>query len=344
MAKAAASSRPRSPTTPKDLSATAAVFVGSGRSATPPEVLRPKRGMACALPAPVERTHPAIAAAMPPLTMSGEGRQEAAMVDRTHTTTHTPTWWTDKHTSDWERVKAALERDWEQTKADFSKDGGQKLNQNLADTVKQSVGADPIPPLGMKTRPTDPKVALKEAEKARETMGREATKAAQTLLKAHDVIVEHQLQLSEKVGEVWQDLATHQAIASEKKAGARAKASDKRADAHVKASDERVYAHVRANAKIEGAQERAIGGIAKARARIEAAGVKRDEAIAKWHEAEQEVRYGYSVRTQYPASSVWNHKLEGELRGEWNGLATGVPWNVSRRGIRRGWDYAARPL
>lgn len=35
-----------------------------------------------------------------------------------------PQWWTDKHSSTWDRVKAALRRDWEQTKADFSSDSG----------------------------------------------------------------------------------------------------------------------------------------------------------------------------------------------------------------------------
>jgi hypothetical protein len=31
-----------------------------------------------------------------------------------------PSWWTDGHTSAWERTKEALHRDWEQTKADVS--------------------------------------------------------------------------------------------------------------------------------------------------------------------------------------------------------------------------------
>lgn len=55
-----------------------------------------------------------------------------------------PAWWTDKHTSAWERSKDALRRDWEQTKADV-KQGGHELNQNAADTVKQSAGSEPIP-------------------------------------------------------------------------------------------------------------------------------------------------------------------------------------------------------
>ena len=55
-----------------------------------------------------------------------------------------PTWWNDEHTSAWDRVKAAMKRDWEQTKADFHR--GKDLDQNVADTVKQAVGKQPIPP------------------------------------------------------------------------------------------------------------------------------------------------------------------------------------------------------
>ena len=56
-----------------------------------------------------------------------------------------PSWWTEKHASAWDRVKDAFARDWDQTKADFSKTKGQELNQNVADTVKQAAGKEPIP-------------------------------------------------------------------------------------------------------------------------------------------------------------------------------------------------------
>jgi hypothetical protein len=55
-----------------------------------------------------------------------------------------PKWWSTEHTSVWERIKGALRRDWEQTKADLSS-GGKELNQGVTDTVKQAVGADPLP-------------------------------------------------------------------------------------------------------------------------------------------------------------------------------------------------------
>ena len=211
------------------------------------------------------------------------------MTDRMHTVTRTPAWWTDKHTSAWDRVKGALERDWEQTKANFLENSGQKLNQNAADTVKQSVGSEPIPPLDMKTRPPDPKVAEKEEGKARKNMEKESVKAAKTMSEARDDIAKENVKLGEKVGDVRKDLATQQSTASDKKI----------ADAHVKASG-----------KILDAQDKAAGHIAKAHAKIDGADAKRDEAIATWHDAEQEVRYGYSVRSRYPANSVWDDNLE----------------------------------
>lgn len=66
----------------------------------------------------------------------------------THSNHFHPTWYDEKkHGSAWERVKEAMKRDWEQTKADF-KAGGQELNQNVADTVKQATGNEAIPPEG----------------------------------------------------------------------------------------------------------------------------------------------------------------------------------------------------
>ncbi len=63
-----------------------------------------------------------------------------------------PKWWSDKHTSAWDRVKAALKRDWEQTKADVSSKG-RELNQDVGDTVKQAVGKQAIPPANVANPP-----------------------------------------------------------------------------------------------------------------------------------------------------------------------------------------------
>jgi hypothetical protein len=60
-----------------------------------------------------------------------------------------PSWWTESHTGAWDRMKGAMERDWEQTKADVSKNHGHKLNQQVADTVKQATGNESLPPDGV---------------------------------------------------------------------------------------------------------------------------------------------------------------------------------------------------
>lgn len=54
-----------------------------------------------------------------------------------------PRWWTNEHTSAWDRVKAAMKRDWEQTKSDLSfEKAGTDLDQSVGDTVKQAVGKE----------------------------------------------------------------------------------------------------------------------------------------------------------------------------------------------------------
>ncbi len=63
-----------------------------------------------------------------------------------NTDTKNPSWWNEKHTSAWDKTKDAFHRDWEQTKADFSKNKGQELKQNAADTMKQGAGKEVIPP------------------------------------------------------------------------------------------------------------------------------------------------------------------------------------------------------
>lgn len=90
---------------------------------------------------------------------------------RIDTTKATPGWWTEKHTSNWDHVKAAFERDWEQTKADFSKSSGEEeAEPEHARSTRERIprlGAECLP-LGVKTHPTDPKLAVKNEEKARE--------------------------------------------------------------------------------------------------------------------------------------------------------------------------------
>src|SRR5436305_8671054 len=52
-----------------------------------------------------------------------------------------PGWYTDEMDSGWQRVKAAFGNDWEQTRRDFGSKQARELNQDVDDTVKQSVGS-----------------------------------------------------------------------------------------------------------------------------------------------------------------------------------------------------------
>ncbi|MBP6835247.1 MAG: hypothetical protein KA978_30960, partial [Deltaproteobacteria bacterium] len=148
-----------------------------------------------------------------------------------------PQWWTDKHNSTWDRVKAALRRDWEQTKADFSSDDSADLNQEIGDTVKQSVGKEPIPPLSVKTRPDDPQdmakrveKQIKERGKAQERVIEAQTDAAVAQVQAQGKIASEQQAAREKIAEVRSE-------ASRKIAEVQQKAGEKVAEAQQKASE-----------------------------------------------------------------------------------------------------------
>jgi hypothetical protein len=227
--------------------------------------------------------------------------------------TRNPAWWTDKHASAWDRVKDALERDWEQTKADFSSRSGAKLNQGVADTLKQAAGEESIPPLGTKTHPTTPTVAADAPKKTRENMQEVSERADKAIADAREDIAKKRLWLSEAVGAVRKDV------------GAMVAEGD----------DELAQAHATEREGIEAAKIRVAESIEKDYAKIE-------ENLREWHDAEQEVRYGYSVRGEYPANHPWDPKLEQKLQAEWDELGTGRTWELARTGIRRGWDYVGR--
>ncbi|NUP14184.1 MAG: hypothetical protein HOW73_49755 [Polyangiaceae bacterium] len=61
-------------------------------------------------------------------------------------TLHDPSYFERHDLSMWDRLIEALRRDWEQTKHDFAPESGHELNQSLADTLKQAIGREPIPP------------------------------------------------------------------------------------------------------------------------------------------------------------------------------------------------------
>lgn len=60
-----------------------------------------------------------------------------------------PTWWTVQHQTAWERFKSALSRDWKQTLSHLTGGkAGTDLDQSIADTVRQILGRQPMPPEG----------------------------------------------------------------------------------------------------------------------------------------------------------------------------------------------------
>jgi hypothetical protein len=107
-----------------------------------------------------------------------------------HVETHRPTprnprWWRDNHTSTWDRVKAALQRDWEQTKSDFT-DGkkGRDLNQGADDTLAQATGKQAIPPMGV-PNPLTPEEIHAAAEKAERQFRKDAEKVSREMEQAN---------------------------------------------------------------------------------------------------------------------------------------------------------------
>lgn len=219
-----------------------------------------------------------------------------------------PAWWSDEHTSSWDRVKEALRRDWEQTKADLSS-AGRDLNQNLVDTVKQAAGSQPLPAPTMKTRPDTPEQVaariednIKARGKARERLAEAQTKAEVERVRAEG-----------KVAQAEYDAQTKIADEQKKIAEARSDADEKIADARIEAQE-----------KINKAQE------------------KVSDAARDWGRAEPALRYGYGARMRYADSSAWDDQLESRLRGEWDELKSGSTWDEARQNVRLGWDYAAR--
>lgn len=227
-----------------------------------------------------------------------------------------PQWWTDKHTSTWDRVKAALRRDWEQTKADFSSDSGADLNQEIGDTVKQSVGKEPIPPLSVKTRPDDPQDVAKRVEKEI----KERSKAQGEFIEAQAEAAAAQVKAQGKI-------ASEQQAAREKIAEVRSDASQKIAEVQQKVGQKVAEVQQRAGEKVAEVQRKANEKAAEVR---------------DWNQVEPAMRYGYGARLQYADSPAWDDQLESRLRHEWTQLKNGNTWEDVQPHVRRGWDAASR--
>ena len=227
-----------------------------------------------------------------------------------------PTWWTDQHTSAWERVKEAFQRDWEQTKSDFTATGSKDLKQSASDTLKQSFGSEPIPPPGFRTRPLD----AAEIAAAREKDVRGRTVAEQAIERAQADIQATNTKLSQKVGDVRRSAETNAA-----KLDARAAAVRKMA---VEAVDD--------------SEQSALAEIGRARVQIRDAVATRFAAAEDWAAIEREARFGYGAWMQQTGARLWDGELEAGLRHDFADMSDGRTWAQSRVEIRRGWDYASK--
>jgi hypothetical protein len=252
-----------------------------------------------------------------------------------------PQWWTDQHTSTWDRVKEALRRDWEQTRADFSADDAVDLNQNAADTVKQAVGAQPVPPPMVKTRPDDPQDAAKAVEKQIKEQG----KAQEKLVEARTDVAVEQVRAQGKVAAEQQaaqeKLAGEQRKLGEISAEAREAQLKSQRDAQEKiAKQQQKIAEVRADAgqKIAEVQQKAGEKIAD----VQQKAAEKVGGALPWNQVEPAVRYGYVARLQYPEVVGWDDSLDTRLRGEWTQMRGEGTWDDVRSHVRRGWDAATR--
>ncbi len=225
-----------------------------------------------------------------------------------------PNWWTEKHTSSWDRVKDAFQRDWEQTKADFSSDG-KDLKQSAADTAKQIIGSEPIPSPGERTHPLE----LKDLEKARHKLDARQIETAKIVDSAKANIEGAHEKLKEELHD----------------------AKKSAAEQALKLDEARAETKGEAHLKIAGAQDRASEALSKEHGRVAKAMADQSQAIKTWNETEREARYGFGAHAQY-GSETWDDALEDKLRAEWGGMKTGKSWDESREEVRRGWDYGLK--
>lgn len=228
-----------------------------------------------------------------------------------------PAWWSERHTTAWERAKEALQRDWAQTKADFSS-SHKDLKQDVRDTVRQTLGSAPIPAPDTPTHPLD----ARDLHAARTKLDEGLDHAAAVTDDARARIAEAREALARTVERSReQSLAAHHAL-------------DARG----------TELQTEARATVAAAAERASKETGKQSARLAEAEHERAEAHRAWDEAESDARYGFGVRLQHAAAQPWSPELEASLKAEWSALNLGRDWDSSRREVRRGWDFGTTRL
>ena len=240
----------------------------------------------------------------------------------------TPTWWTRRHASRWNRVKDALRRDWEQTKADLGPMATGNLDQRIGDTVRQAIGSEPLPTPSQKTRHVRPADLAREA--AKESRARDDADAR---------ITSTQIALAADSARADGEIAAEQLAARGRIQHEQAKLEDIVDDAR---------------REVDESEQRALGRSAKRHEKIAEIQAESDEKILAmqreagdrivrapaWARIEPAVRFGYGARLHYSGLSTWDHAIEARLREEWAQLTCGSPWEEARVHVRRGWESA----
>jgi hypothetical protein len=281
-------------------------------------------------------------------------------------TNHTgakPAWLNDQTETAWDRVKDAFQRDWQQTVSDFSGSDAKDLNQNVKDTLKQASGSQPIPDITVKSRPDTPM----EAAAAHERQVKHDVKSAAKVAEASGKMSEERAHLATEVAEARAaeqkqeakvdkepksaDAASTQKADRARTAASEAEFKEKRLVQEAKESSEK--AHQKADAENSQAEANATQRIASARLEsdrliqksvdsIATEAAKRDAQAHHWEHVEPAARFGFAARTRPNGPSAWDHRVENDLRAEWNTMSMDGSWEQSRDHVRRGWDYGGR--
>lgn len=247
-----------------------------------------------------------------------------------------PSWWGPRHSAAWERTREAFRRDWEQTRSDFSVAGSVDLHQNVGDTVKQALGADPVPTRATMTRPDEPGEAAARLEKqmterakvdteiasARSDMAVAQVEAegkiAQERFDAQSKIARAEKKLGEIAADAREAIVEDQRKGQEKLAKQQGKIDAVRAETGQKIADVRE--------KVDAQTAKHLGRIA--------------DATRAWEQIEPAMRYGYGARMEYASNHAWDDTVERRLQAGWADMKSDRSWDDARSHVRHGWESA----
>jgi hypothetical protein len=63
-----------------------------------------------------------------------------------------------------------------------------------------------------------------------------------------------------------------------------------------------------------------------------------------WEHARHAMRLGHGAATFWSWEATWTGELESRMRGEWDALENGVPWEQARPLVLRGWEMGRKDI